>query len=639
MKNMLLLLFRVRNVKGRFLMDTIKKWRAQLLAFVDALLIMLAYSMALMFKYNLDIPNVLINELQTNMITIIATYLIVFYLFRMYKSLWTYAGTDEFILAIAGGVVAHFASVLILNLSGFSIPYTIELLAGIFAIILTCGFRISFRIMRRLQIIAGRSSGRKMRALIVGGGQAGSIVINEMKKSKSGSYIPVGIIDDDNYKKGTSILGVKVYGNRQRIVDSANRLEADIILLAIPSLGNKDKSEIIDICKHTNCRIKIIPGVMDFYQNENVLSKIRDVDVEDLLGREPITLEMQGISDYLEGKTIVVTGGGGSIGSELCRQIARFNPMRLVIIDIYENNAYDLQNELKYEFPDLDLKVIIASVRDKKRLDSIFKEFKPDVVFHAAAHKHVPLMEYSPSEAVKNNVFGTLNTAEVADKYGVKRFVLISTDKAVNPTNIMGASKRMCEMVIQGMDTISQTEFVAVRFGNVLGSNGSVIPLFKKQIERGGPVTITHKEITRFFMTIPEAAQLVIQAGAYASGGEIFVLDMGKPVKIYDLALDLIKLSGLTPGKDIEIKVTGLRPGEKLYEELLMDEEGLSKTTHDKIFIGRASQINIDELKSKLEELRFFLDNQSKADIAQKISEVVTTYDVSKYQDEEKMLN
>lgn len=620
-------------------MENLKKWRAQFLVLIDALLIVMAYSLALAFRYSMSIPDYLLIDLKENILVIIGTYIVIFYLFGMYKSLWTYAGTDEFVLAVAGGIIGHYGSTFLADFSGFAIPYSIELLAGVFIIILTCGFRISFRVIRRMQIIAGRHSGSHVKALIVGGGQAGAIVIREMKKSKSGEYLPVGIIDDDRYKTGTSILGVKVYGNRYRIEEAARSLDADIILLAIPSIGHKDMAEILDICKRTDCRIKIIPGVIDFHESESVLKRIRDVDVEDLLGREPIRLESQGISDYLEGKTVLVTGGGGSIGSELCRQIARFNPKTLVIIDIYENNAYDLQNELRYEYPELDLKVIIASVRDKKRLDGIFREFRPDVVFHAAAHKHVPLMEYSPSEAIKNNVFGTLNSAEIADRYGVKRFVLISTDKAVNPTNIMGASKRMCEMVIQGMDAISKTEFVAVRFGNVLGSNGSVIPLFKKQIERGGPITLTHKEITRFFMTIPEAAQLVIQAGAYASGGEIFVLDMGKPVRIYDLAMDLVKLSGLTPGKDIEIKITGLRPGEKLYEELLMDDEGLRKTTHDKIFIGKAGQIDMDEFRGKLEELRFLLDNHSKPEIAHKIAEVVTTYDDSKYLDGEKMLS
>lgn len=619
-------------------MDNLKKWRAPLLTMVDTLLIVLAYSTAIAFKFGWNIDTDYIANLKENILLIILVYIIVFFAFGMYKSLWSYAGTDEFVLAVTGGITAHYLSVYLAGFSGLTLPYSVELLAGIFIIILTCGFRISFRIIRRLQIVAGRKTIKHERVLIVGGGEAGAIVIREMKKSKSGYYVPVGIIDDDRYKKGTSIVGVRVYGSREMISEAARKLNADLILLAMPSAGNVDKAEILEFCKYTECKIKIIPGVMDFHDHENVLSKIRDVDVEDLLGRDPIKLEIQGISDYLEDRTVVITGGGGSIGSELCRQIARFNPRMLIIIDIYENNAYDLQNELKFEFPDLDLKVIIASVRDRKRLDNIFKEFLPDVVFHAAAHKHVPLMEYSPSEAIKNNVFGTLNIAEIAKKYGVRRFVLISTDKAVNPTNIMGASKRMCEMIIQGMDKISKTEYVAVRFGNVLGSNGSVIPLFKRQIQRGGPVTLTHKEITRFFMTIPEAAQLVIQAGAYASGGEIFVLDMGKPVKIYNLATDLIKLSGLKPGEDIKIEITGLRPGEKLFEELLMDEEGLRKTTHDKIFIGSDTGVVMDELRGKLEELRFILDNNNKEEIARKISEVVNTYDYSKYLDGEKIL-
>ncbi|WP_209459268.1 nucleoside-diphosphate sugar epimerase/dehydratase [Youngiibacter multivorans] len=600
---------------------------------------MFAYYGAAYFSYTSNIPNSTLIVFKNALVAFIVIYILIFYVFGIYKILWTFAGTDEFLIAIAAGIISHLVCVVLSKLMNFEIEYSIQLLAGIFAILLSCSFRILFRVHRRIQVLRGKHS-RTLRknALIVGGGAAGAIVIKEMKKSVNDEYNPVAVIDDDKYKLGTSILGVKVVGNRYCIEEISRKYSIDVILLAIPSGSTDDKKEILDICKKTDCRIQLVPGIDELFDDENILSKVRDVDVDDLLGREPVKLDMQGITDYIEDKVVLVTGGGGSIGSELCRQIVKFKPKMLIVLDIYENNAYDLQNELKYSCPDINLKTVIASVRDKKRLDSIFREYSPDVVFHAAAHKHVPLMEYSPSEAIKNNVFGTLNTAEVADKHSVKRFVLISTDKAVNPTNIMGASKRMCEMIVQAMDRVSDTEFVAVRFGNVLGSNGSVIPLFKKQIERGGPITVTHRDITRFFMTIPEAAQLVMQAGAYAQGGEVFVLDMGKPVKIYDLALDLIKLSGLKVGIDIDIEVTGLRPGEKLYEELLMDEEGLRKTTHNKIFIGRPSEINIQELREKLDELRFIIDKDGKVEIAKKISEIVTTYDNSKFVDEDKML-
>lgn len=464
------------------------------------------------------------------------------------------------------------------------------------------------------------------RVMVIGAGSAGALILKEMKNNKDMNYKPVAVIDDNPFKRGTTISGVKVYGDRYSIKQAVKEMQVETIIIAIPTLDNDDKKEIIEICKSTGCKLKLVPGVYELINDKYLLSKVRDVDVEDLLGREPIKLDMEGISDYLENRVVLVTGGGGSIGSELCRQISRFNPKQLIILDAYENNAYDLQNELLYRYPNLNLEVLIASIRDKKRLESIFSIYNPEVVFHAAAHKHVPLMENSPSEAIKNNVFGTLNLSECADKYKVKRFVMISTDKAVNPTNIMGASKRMCEMIVQAMDKVSETEFVAVRFGNVLGSNGSVIPLFKKQIANGGPVTLTHREITRFFMTIPEASQLVLQAGAFAKGGEIFVLDMGKPVKIYDLACDLIKLSGLEPEKDIEIKITGLRPGEKLYEELLMDEEGLGKTGHNKIFVGRPMVDNIEELKKKLDELRVVIERYKKEEIFYKVEEIVPTY-------------
>lgn len=608
-------------------MRLLKRWRVPLLIIIDIMMVILSYILALFFRFSFFIPLEFETNIKRSIIFIVLIYIGCFFAFGIYKSLWEYAGTDEFLLAIAGCAVAGCVSILFTNMMNWTLPFSVQVLAGVFTTILICGFRMSFRFYRRLIIFfGGRESSSLKRVMIIGAGAAGALLIKEMRTHQSMNYEPIVAIDDDYFKIGTSISGVCVMGNRYDIGKIVSEHKIDIILLAIPSIDGKDKKEILDICKKTECNIKIVPGVYELIGNRYILNKIRDVAVEDLLGRDTIKLDTEDISKYLENKTILVTGGGGSIGSEICRQIINFNPKELIILDIYENNAYDLQNELLYKYPTLNLKVIIASVRDRKRLDNIFKEYHPDVVFHAAAHKHVPLMEFSPSEAIKNNVFGTLNLAETADKYGVQRFVMISTDKAVNPTNIMGASKRMCEMVVQAMDKISKTEFVAVRFGNVLGSNGSVIPLFKKQIEHGGPVTLTHKDITRFFMTIPEAAQLVIQAGAFANGGEVFVLDMGKPVKIYDLAYDLIKLSGLEPDKDIQIKITGLRPGEKLYEELLMDEEGLSATKHEKIFVGSPLFYDMEKLKVKLSELRFILDKENKEEVTFKVAEIVPTY-------------
>lgn len=613
-------------------MEVLRRWRIPVFGIVDATLIVSSYLFALFFRYSFSIPGNQLSNLKDHILVIIAIYLVTFYLFGMYSSLWSFARTDEFVMAISAGVLAQVICLIFLSTQGLRLGISVQLLAGFLIIISTCGFRLSFRLVRKIRRVSGTHSSKKGdNALIIGGGSAAAIIINEMKNFSESQYNPVAVIDDDKYKIGTIILGVKVVGDRSKIEIAAQQYNASVILLAIPSISPEDKKEILDICKRTDCRIQIIPRLEEMFGSDNLLREVRDVDVEDLLGREPIRLDTKGIKDYIEGKVVAVTGGGGSIGSELSRQIARFGPRKLIIIDIYENNAYDLQNELKYAFPDLDLEVLIASVRDKKRIDSIFSEYRPEVVFHAAAHKHVPLMEHSPSEAIKNNVFGTLNVAEAADRYGVRKFVMVSTDKAVNPTNIMGATKRICEMIIQAMDRTSKTDYVAVRFGNVLGSNGSVVPLFKRQIARGGPVTITHEDVTRFFMTIPEAAQLVIQAGAYATGGEIFILDMGSPVKIYDLANDLIKLSGFVPGKDIKIEVTGLRPGEKLYEELLMDEEGLRKTTHEKIFIAKPSDIDVTELRSRIDELRFFVDKGDKGEIAKKVSEIVCTYDLSKF--------
>ena len=574
-----------------------------------------------------NIPTIYIDNYKREFVFITIIYILSFYIFKLYKSLWIHAGIDEFMLSISGCIMANILSAIWCTIMGSNLPLGVSILAALFSIIYVVGFRISFRIYRRVLIYFSYLDKRDYKRVIVfGAGSAGTMIINEMKRRQKMKYYPVGLIDDNIDKQGAFISGVKVIGGRSKIKEAVTKMLADEIIIAIPSLKSKDKIKIIDLCKATGCKVRIIPGMYEIINGKVSIKHIRDVEVDDLLGRDTIQLDNEGIAEYVAGKTVLVTGGGGSIGSELCRQIARFYPKELLILDIYENNAYDLQNELKRNFPRLNLKVLIASVRDKKRLDKIFNVFKPEVVFHAAAHKHVPLMEYNPSEAVKNNIFGTMNLAECADKYYTKRFVLISTDKAVNPTNIMGASKRACEMIVQSMDKSSKTEFVAVRFGNVLGSNGSVIPLFKKQIAVGGPVTVTNKYITRYFMTIPEAAQLVLQAGAYAEGGEIFVLDMGKPVKIYDLACDLIRLSGFEPHKDIKIEITGLRPGEKLHEELLMDAEGLKETKHKKIFIGRPTFNDIRELKRKFDEIRPIVEFGSKEEIIKKVEELVQTY-------------
>ncbi|HBF7851344.1 TPA: polysaccharide biosynthesis protein [Clostridioides difficile] len=471
------------------------------------------------------------------------------------------------------------------------------------------------------------SRGKVSNILIIGAGDAGEMVIQELKRNPELKKVAVAIIDDDKNKIGRIIHNVKIVGTTSDIKDVVEKYNVDEIIFSIANIEKRRKKEIIDICKNTNCKIKTIPGIYEIIDGKVDIKQIREVEIEDLLGREPIKTNLREISNYIEGKVILITGGGGSIGSELCRQIAGFNPKELIIVDNYENNAYSIQQELLRKYKNkLDLKTVIASIREKKRMDEIFNKYKPEVVFHAAAHKHVPLMESSPGEAIKNNIFGTLNIAGLSSKYRAKKFVLISTDKAVNPTNIMGATKRAAEMIIQTMNAESQTEFVAVRFGNVLGSNGSVIPLFKKQIEDGGPVTVTHPDIIRYFMTIPEAVGLVIQAGAMAKGGEIFVLDMGEPVRILDLAKNLIKFSGFEPDVDIKIEFSGLRPGEKLYEELLMSEEGLLDTEHKKIFIGRPIDVDREKITKYLKLLREITNNEEVEKIDGIMRELVPTY-------------
>ena len=545
----------------------------------------------------------------------------------MYSSLWHLTGTDEFLLGAGGGILAGAIVILYTRNLGSTIPLNVSVIGTMLVCIFTLGYRILFRVYRRaLLYMPYKYANDQERVMIIGAGSAGTMIINEMLSRRNLKLNPILLIDDRDFKQGKRISGVKVEGKRKDIVRLAEEKEIDTIILAIPSIDNENKREILEICKKTNCKVKIIPGIYEIISGEATVSKIKDVELEDLLGRDPVVLDNKGISSYLNNKVVLVTGAGGSIGSELCRQIIPFGPKKLVLFDIYENTVYDIQNELKANYPDIDMEVLIGSIRDKDRLEEVFKKYNVNVVFHAAAHKHVPLMEDSPKEAIKNNVFGTLNLVKIAHEYKIDRLVLISTDKAVNPTNIMGATKRLCEMIIQSYNTISDTEFVAVRFGNVLGSNGSVIPLFKRQIQNGGPVTVTHKNITRYFMLIPEAAQLVLQAGCFAKGGEIFVLDMGKPVKIYDLAIDLIKLSGLEPNRDIKIKITGLRPGEKLYEELLMSEEGLKSTGHNKIYIGKPTFESIDNLNKKLEELKDLLKENDDKLIREKMKQIVPTY-------------
>lgn len=462
--------------------------------------------------------------------------------------------------------------------------------------------------------------------MIIGGGNAAEILLREIFTAASFSKCtPLVIVDDNKKLHGLSVRGVPIEGDRDDIEKLCKRYKIKTIFFAIPSISPEEKRQILKICSNTGCVTRVIPGINEMVETPGAGLKIRKVEITDLLGRDPINLNDERVLSYVKDKTVMVTGGGGSIGSELCRQIARHCPKRLIIFDIYENSTYDIQNELKRKNPDLDLVCLIGSVRDVKRLEGVFDELRPDIVYHAAAHKHVPLMEDSPNEAVKNNVFGTLNTVRAADKFGVSRFVLISTDKAVNPTNIMGATKRICEMIVQTYNKRSRTEYVAVRFGNVLGSNGSVIPLFEKQIENGGPVTVTHPDIIRYFMTIPEAASLVLQAGANAKGGEIFVLDMGDPVKILDLAENMIRLSGFEPYADIDIKFTGLRPGEKLYEELLMGEEGLKTTDNSLIHIGQPIELDEEVFFLDLEKLENIMSDD-KADIRALVHKIVPTF-------------
>lgn len=601
------------------------KIRKALLIVADIFLINIATFFALLIMYEGHIPEIYISIFISTFVYITILKLCVLYAFELYKSLWQYASITEaikvFTSTMLSGILAYVFAVLIHK----SFPPSIYIIDTLIMFIFLSAIRFSYRILRRIKNSYTSDRSHKKKVMIIGAGDAGSMVIKELMSHPELGTWPKVVIDDNKKKHGSSINGIPIKGSRENIIAIAESMSIDEIIVAMPSASKRDIYEILNICKETRCKLKTLPGVYEIINGVVNISNIREVRIDDLLSRDEVRLNTEEIAGYLNNEVILVTGGGGSIGSELCRQIVKFNPKTLLILDIYENNAYDLQNELiaKYKGK-IDLKVLIGSVRDKERLKQIFEKYRPGVVFHAAAHKHVPLMEESPTEAIKNNVLGTLYTAECANQYGVKRFVLISSDKAVNPTNVMGATKRMAEMIIQSLDKSSKTEFVAVRFGNVLGSNGSVVPLFKKQIEHGGPVTVTHPDVIRYFMTIPEAAQLVIQAGAIASGGEIFVLDMGEPVKIINLARDLIRLSGLVPDEDIKIEFTGLRPGEKLYEEMLMAEENIRKTSHEKICIAKPLDLSFKEVLLCVKLLESSLNDQNS--IKEQIAKVVPTY-------------
>ncbi|MCD7809851.1 MAG: polysaccharide biosynthesis protein [Erysipelotrichaceae bacterium] len=599
-------------------------YRMILLAIADAIFVVLASFLAMFIRMEFQMDwELWFNYVPWIWLDIVIT-LGVFHFFKLYKSLWTFASMPELREMIFAIVTCAFIKVMVFALAlSIVIPRSWYVMEPMVLLILCSFTRFSYRNLRSIKNNSKMSIDNKI--MIVGAGEAGNILLRETLLSSHVNQKVVCLIDDDPVKKGKYMNNVPIVGNRDTIIDNVKKYEVTEIYIAMPSAMPKDRSDIVKICETTGCQLKILPGIYQMMSGEVSISKLRDVEIEDLLGRDPIDVDIDQIGGYIKDKVIMITGGGGSIGSELARQVAARDPKQLVIVDIYENNAYNIQMELLHNYPDLNLAVRIASIRDNGKIDKLFDEFRPDIVYHAAAHKHVPLMEDSPNEAIKNNVFGTLNLVKAADKYGVSHFVQISTDKAVNPTNIMGATKRICEMIIQAYSKKSETIFAAVRFGNVLGSNGSVIPLFKKQIEQGGPVTVTDKNIIRYFMTIPEAVSLVMQAGVYAKGGEIFVLDMGEPVKIDDLARNLIKLSGYTPDVDIPIVYTGLRPGEKLYEELLMNEEGLQKTQNNSIFIGHPIEFDETYFFKELRELRLHA-NMEEGDIKELVHKIVPTY-------------
>lgn len=616
------------------MMGETEKDRIQLLVrrfflfLTDTFLLNACVYLSLIMRFDVGIVSIepqYISNYVENVLPYTIMSLLIFWLFRLYHSLWQYASIAEVYRIAEACITVEVVHFLSNKIVGNMLPRSCYFNAAIYLIIAICASRFMYRMIRTV-LNKYRNIKTSNNVMIIGAGEATNVIMREIQNS---SYLANSniacIIDDDRRKVGKYIRGVKVIGTRDKIKEAAKLYDIDEIIFAIPSASNEVKRDILNICKETDCTLKILPGVYQMVDGEINVNSIRNVDVLDLLGRDPIEVDIESIMGYVKDKVIMVTGGGGSIGSELCRQLVSHKPKQLIIFDIYENNAYDIQQELKINYPDANVVTLIGSIRNVSRLESVFAQYKPDIVYHAAAHKHVPLMEVSPDEAVKNNVVGTWNVARMADKYGVKKFVMISTDKAVNPTNVMGATKRICEMIVQTYNEISKTDFVAVRFGNVLGSNGSVIPLFKRQIEAGGPVTVTDPNIIRYFMTIPEAVSLVLQAGAYAKGGEIFILDMGEPVKIDDLAKNLIRLSGYTLGVNMEIKYTGLRPGEKLYEELLMKEEGLQETDNKLIHIGKPIEFDKENFFDNLEKLKEEAYSET-GNIRESLKKVVDTY-------------
>ncbi len=596
----------------------------------DVVATMLSFFLGLWFRYDFSFQEIRAEHLQGFLSAIgpwCVITIVVFLCFRLYSSIWAFVSTSE-VFRIAGAyLVLAVIGTLVFRFDGFLMPRSSMVMGYLLSFAMTVLIRFSYRLWRTAQrqlSHMAHANGLK-NVMLIGAGDAGRALAMEFLSSDYVKDHLSCVIDDNPVKLNKRLCGVPIVGNRYDIPAMAKQYKISKIIFAIPSCPAKVRKEILDICTTTGCEVQMLPGIYQMVNGEVSVSKLRQVDPQDLLGRDPIQVNLEEIFGYIHGKTVLVTGGGGSIGSELCRQIAGAEPEVLIIFDIYENNAYDIQQELRRNFPELNLEVLIGSVRNTSRVDWVVGHYRPDLIFHAAAHKHVPLMEDSPNEAIKNNVFGTYKVASAAAKYGVRRFVLISTDKAVNPTNIMGASKRLCEMVIQMMDRRSKTEFVAVRFGNVLGSNGSVIPLFKKQIAAGGPVTVTHPDIIRYFMTIPEAVSLVLQAGYYARGGEIFILDMGEPVKIDTMARNMIRLSGYEPDVDIKVVYTGLRPGEKLYEELLMKEEGLQETANRLIHIGKPIEMDDEKFAAQLDCLKAACqaETENMKDI---VAEIVPTY-------------
>ncbi len=614
----------IKNSIWRF----VKKYRKYALFFCDFIIWNLSFYISYAINKNC-LTFVSVDERFFEYLAIMnICFIAMFLAFKLYDKIWRYADVEDFFYAGLATLCANFMFFVLTRIFMIKMSprmHFIFLLTSMSAIVI---FRLIYRINRLIDNVSNEDIKDKKRMLIVGAGESTALLLREMYKYSGNKYRPVAIADDDNEKIGRKILGIKVEGSTNQIPELCEKFNIEVILFSISSISLAQRRRILDICAKTNLEVRIIPNMYEVLTSGTSLnSAIRKIKVEDLLGREPIIFDKNKYGGYVHQKTVLVTGGGGSIGSELCRQIAELGCKRLIILDVYENNAYDIQQELKMKYgDDLNLSVEIATICDKKELEDIFKKENIDVVFHAAAHKHVPLMEKNPEEAVKNNVFGTLNLIECSHKFKVKKFVQISTDKAVNPTNVMGATKRICEMLVQMENMKSSTEFVAVRFGNVLGSNGSVIPLFEEQIKKMGPVTVTHPDIIRYFMTIPEAVSLVLTAGGIAKGGEIFILDMGDPVKIKDLAENLIRLSGYTPGEDIKIEYTGLRPGEKLYEELLMDEEGIQKTKSRKIYIGKPISLDENRLTQDLEELKNICDKGSKEEIVQMLLKIVPTF-------------